>query len=41
MRQYTYKKNYLGEMLIIQIIEVELRGSGPPRRTWTSTMVIL
>ena len=28
------KKKELGKMLIEQIIEVELRGPGPPSRTW-------
>ena len=31
------KKNYLGEMLIEQIIEFELRGQGPLDRTCTPT----
>ena len=31
------KKNYLGEMLIEQIIEFKLRGLGPLNRTCTPT----
>ena len=40
MRQNTgtfEKKNWLGKMLIEQIIEFELRGPGPSGRTCTLT----
>ena len=33
------KKNLQGKMLILLIIEFELRGPGPPGRTCTSTTV--
>ena len=37
MRQNTFEKNKLEKMLIKQIIEFELRGTGAPSRTYTST----
>ena len=40
MRQYTFEKNQLREMLIEQIIEFELKGPGPPSCTSTPKLVI-
>ena len=35
--EILFKKHYVGEMLIEQIIDFELRGPGPPGRTCTPT----
>ena len=37
MQKIAFKKRMLREMLIEQIFEFELRGRGPPGRTYTPT----
>ena len=39
-RKYSFENKKLGEMLIEQIIEFELRGPGPPNRSCPSKLVI-